>query len=158
MIDKQTIDRNLDFLVDTALSVLKHNILTPSKIEGTKRVDTRYIYPDKVFRELLVNACVHRDYSIPGSKIRVFMFEDRIEFINPGRLPNTITTDKLKVGVSLAINPIIVKFMENMRYMDRLGRGLPMVYREAQKNNRHVEFRELGDEFKVTLYLDESEV
>ncbi len=62
-----------------------------------------------------------------------------------------ITGEKLKVGVSYAINPILVKFMENLRYIDHLGRGLPMVYREAIKNNQKVEFKEVGDEFWVIL-------
>ncbi|MEA2008682.1 MAG: ATP-binding protein, partial [Chloroflexota bacterium] len=110
-----------------------------------------FIYADKVFRELLTNACVHRNYAIQGSQIRVFMFDDRLEFKSPGRLPNTITIEKLKVGVSYAVNPILVKFMENLRYIDRLGRGLPMVYREAITNNRSVEFKEVGEEFWVVL-------
>ena len=54
-------------------------------------------YEDKVFRELLTNACIHRNYSISGAMIRVVMFSDRIEFISPGQLPNTITIDKLKL-------------------------------------------------------------
>ncbi|MCP4401097.1 MAG: hypothetical protein GY801_27845 [bacterium] len=120
-------------------------------IVGTKRVDTRALPPDKVLRELLVNSCVHRDYSIGGSKIRIFMFSDRLEFITPGRLPNSITIEKLKAGVSYARNPVLVKFMENLRYIDRLGRGLPMVWREIQKIGGSVEFKELGEEFKVVL-------
>ena len=81
------------------------------------------------------------------------MFDDRIEFISPGRLPNTITIEKLKSGVSYASNPVVVKFMENLRYIDKLGRGLPMVYMSAVKNNKQVIFEEIGEEFKVTLEL-----
>jgi len=153
LIDKQNIESTIDFQVDTALSVIKNNLLHPSTIIDTKRVDTGFIYSDKVFRELLVNACVHRNYAIAGSRIRVFLFDERIEFISPGKLPNTVTIEKLKAGVSYAVNPIIVKFMENLRYIDKLGRGLPMVYREAEKNNKEIIFKELGEEFKVTLYL-----
>jgi ATP-dependent DNA helicase RecG len=99
-----------------------------------------------------VNAIVHRNYTIHGSAIRIlFLFRDRIEFISPGKLPNTVTIDKLKAGVSFAVNPVIVKFMENLRYIDKLGRGLPMVYHEAVKNNKEVEFKEVGEEFKVVL-------
>jgi ATP-dependent DNA helicase RecG len=102
---------------------------------------------------LLVNACVHRNYAISGSRVRVFLFDDRIEFISPGKLPNTVTIEKLRAGVSFAVNPVIVKFMENLRYIDKLGRGIPMVCKEAEKNNKEVSFKELGEEFKVTLYL-----
>ncbi|MCP5104125.1 MAG: transcriptional regulator [bacterium] len=153
LIDKQNIESTLDYQVDTTLSVIKNNLLHPSSIIGTKRVETRFIYSDKVFRELLVNACVHRNYAISGSRIRVFLFDDRIEFISPGKLPNTVTIEKLKAGVSYAVNPVIVKFMENLRYIDKLGRGIPMVCKEAEKNNKEITFKELGEEFKVTLYL-----
>lgn len=153
LIDKQNIESTIDYQVDTALSVIKNNILQPSSIVGTKRVDTGFIYSDKIFRELLVNACVHRNYAILGSRIRVFLFDERIEFISPGKLPNTVTIEKLKAGVSYAVNPVIVKFMENLRYIDKLGRGIPMVYKEAEKNNKKVIFKELGEELRVTLYL-----
>lgn len=153
LLDKQDIDGTLDYQVDTALAVIKNNIRRPSAIVGVKRVDSRFIYDDKVFRELLVNACVHRNYAISGSRIRIFLFSDRIEFISPGKLPNTVTIEKLRAGVSYAVNPVIVKFMENLRYIDKLGRGIPMVCREVEKNGRQVFFKELGEEFKVTLSL-----
>lgn len=153
LLDKQNINGNLDYQVDLGLSVIKNNLLNPSGIKGTKREALGFLYEDKVFRELLVNSCVHRNYSITGSRIRIFLFNNRIEFISPGRLPNTITIEKLRGGVSYAINPIIVKFMENLRYIDKLGRGIPMVCKEAEKNNKQVIFKEIGEEFKVILYL-----
>ncbi|MCP4147249.1 MAG: transcriptional regulator, partial [bacterium] len=153
LIDKQNIESTIDFQVDTAVSIIKNNIRQPSTIIGTKRVDTGFLYEDKVFRELLVNACVHRNYAITGSRIRVFLFDERIEIISPGNLPNTVTIAKLKAGVSYAVNPVIVKFMENLRYIDKLGRGIPMVCQEAKKNHKQVLFKELGNEFKVSLYL-----
>ncbi|MDM8527683.1 putative DNA binding domain-containing protein [Anaerolineales bacterium HSG24] len=153
LLDKQNIEGTLDYQIDTTLAVIKNNWLMPSQIKGTKREHTMPIFSDKVFRELLTNACVHRNYAIHGSQIRVFMFANRLEFRSPGRLPNTITIEKLKVGVSYAVNPILVKFMENLRYIERLGRGLPMVYREVTQSNKRVEFKEVGEEFWVTLWL-----
>ena len=152
LIDRKNIEGTLPDQVDAALQIIKNNILTPSSIVGLKRKD-QIKYPDKVFRELIVNACVHRNYSILGSRIRIFMFDNRIEFISPGKLPNTITTDKLKSGVSYAVNPVIVKFMENLKYIDKLGRGLPMVYCEAVKQGKEVSFEEVGEEFKVSLFF-----
>jgi ATP-dependent DNA helicase RecG len=150
LIDKKNIEGSLPDQVQAALQIIKNNILTPSSILETRR-DERIKYPDKVFRELIVNACVHRNYSITGSRIRIFMFHNRIEFMSPGKLPNTVTIDKLRFGVSYSINPVIVKFMENLRYIDKLGRGLPMVYQEAKKLGKDVLFEEIGEEFKVTL-------
>ncbi|MEA1972079.1 MAG: putative DNA binding domain-containing protein [Candidatus Cloacimonadota bacterium] len=153
LIDKQNIEGNLDEQIDKSLSVIKNNILNSSKIEGAKRKALNKTYPEKVFRELLVNAVVHRNYSINGSAIRIFMFDDRIEFISPGKLPNTVTIEKIKDGVSYAVNPVIVKFMENLRYIDKLGRGIPMICKEAEKLNKNVTFKEIGEEFKIILEL-----
>jgi ATP-dependent DNA helicase RecG len=153
LIDKQVINGTLDYQIDTALAIIKNNTLSPSMINGTRTEIQKFNYPDKVFRELLVNACVHRNYAISGSRIRIFMFDNRIEFISPGKLPNTVTIEKLVYGVSYAINPIIVKFMENLRYIDKLGRGLPMVCKIAKDNDKTVRFEEIGEEFKVTLEL-----
>jgi ATP-dependent DNA helicase RecG len=155
LLDKQVIGGTLNIQVDTVLAILKNHIRQPSRIEGGKTVDQIFQYPEKVFRELLVNACVHRDYAIHGSRIRVFVFDDRVEFISPGRLPNTVSIEKLRLGVSYARNPVILKFMENLRYIDKLGRGLPMVYRTATQAGRRVEFAEIGEEFKVVLGLGE---
>ena len=93
LIDLQVIEGTLDYQVDTALAVIRHNLLQPSTIEKGQRVPLAVTYPEKVYRELLVNACVH--------------------------------LEKLKRGVSYAVNPVILKFMENLRYIDKLGRGLP---------------------------------
>jgi ATP-dependent DNA helicase RecG len=81
------------------------------------------------------------------------MFDNRCEFISPGRLPNTVTVEKLRSGVSYATNPVLVKFMDNLRYMDRLGRGFPIIYREMQKLGLEVLVQELGEELRVTLGL-----
>lgn len=152
LIDKQNIEGTLDTQIDTTTAIIKNNIKRPSQIIGNKRIEPD-IYPDKVFRELIVNACCHRNYAISGAKIRIFLYENRLEVISPGRLPNTVTIEKLKAGVSFAVNPVIVKFMENLNYIDKLGRGLPMVYAEAQKRGRDVLFEEIGEEFKVTLSI-----
>ena len=150
--DKKNLFGALPMQIDNTLAAIKANIPTPSDIVGTRRVDYPN-YPDKVFRELLVNACVHRNYSIIGSQIRVFLFSDRIEFISPGRLPNTVTISKLTTGTSFARNPLLVRLMENLGYMDKLGRGLPMVYQEARKLGKSLEFQDEGEEFRVILGL-----
>lgn len=152
LIDKKQILGNLPDIVEQALVVIKNNIKTPSTIVGAVR-EEKEIYPAVVLREALVNAVVHRNYSIIGSKIRVLMFSDRIEFHSPGKLPNTVTIDKMKIGVSYSRNPFLVKYMENLRYIDQLGRGIPMIIKNMKNlGAREPELKEIGEEFVLTIY------
>ena len=123
LLDKKFFGGSLPRQIDNTLAAIKANRPLSSTIQGAKRVEKAH-YPDKVFRELLVNASVHRNYSVIGSQNRVFMFSDRIEFISPGRLPNTVSIEKLPVGTSFARNPLLVRLLENLGYMDRLGRRI----------------------------------
>jgi len=65
--------------------------------------------PREVFEELLVNALVHRDYMVSAA-IRMLIFDDRIEIISPGHLPNNLTVEKIQVGNSNIRNPILMSF------------------------------------------------
>jgi len=47
--------------------------------------------------EAVVNAVAHRDYSIHGSKIRIFLFDGRLEIFSPGALPNTVSVESLSL-------------------------------------------------------------
>src|SRR5690606_40653425 len=62
--------------------------------------------PGEVLEELIVNALVHRDYFI-NSSIQIFIFDNRIEIISPGKLPNTLNENNVKFYTSIARNPII---------------------------------------------------
>jgi ATP-dependent DNA helicase RecG len=66
--------------------------------------------PESVFEELLVNALVHRDYLV-SAPIRLFIFDNRIEIISPGHLPNNLTVEKMLAGNSNIRNPILVSFV-----------------------------------------------
>ena len=65
--------------------------------------------PVRVFEELLVNALVHRDYLV-SAPIRLFIFDNRIEIVSPGHLPNNLTVDKIRSGNSNIRNPILVSY------------------------------------------------
>jgi ATP-dependent DNA helicase RecG len=66
--------------------------------------------PPLVFEELIVNALVHRDYLI-SAPIRLFIFDNRIEIVSPGHLPNNMTIPKIKNGNSNIRNPILVSYV-----------------------------------------------
>lgn len=66
--------------------------------------------PEVVFEELLVNALVHRDYLV-SAPIRLFIFDNRIEIISPGHLPDNLTVEKIRAGNSNIRNPILVSYV-----------------------------------------------
>ena len=152
LIDKKVITGRIQDIAEQLMVVIKNNMKTPSVINGLRR-EEKEEYPSLVLREAIVNTLVHRNYSITGSKIRIFMFDDRIEFHSPGRLPNTVTIEKMKIGISYARNPFLVKYMENLRYIDQLGRGIPMILKSMKEAGaKDPLLQELGEEFILTLY------
>lgn len=89
-----------------------------------------------VFEELLVNALIHRDYLVSAA-IRIFIFDNRIEIISPGHLPNNLTVDKIKEGNSNIRNPILVSYAaKGLLPYHGLGSGI----NRALENWPHIEF------------------
>jgi len=96
-------------IFDDSLAFIMRNL---KKVQAGQNVNTPGIpeIPQIVFEELLVNALIHRDYFI-SSVIRIFIFEDRIEIISPGHLPNNLTIEKITAGNSNIRNPILASFV-----------------------------------------------
>jgi len=127
LLDSAQIEGTAPELVEKITEKVLLRLEKPSRIEGLKRTE-KIPLPRKVVREAIVNAVTHRDYSL-GAKIRIFQFNDRLEVMSPGGLPNSVTVERMKASYSIHRNLLIVKFMENLRYVDGLGRGIPMIFR-----------------------------
>jgi len=84
---------------------------------------TKWEIPYEVFEELLVNALVHRDYFI-SSTVKIFMFSDRVEIVSPGKLPNSLTIENIKNGVSIIRNPILLSAVQFILPYKGLGTGI----------------------------------
>lgn len=81
--------------------------------------------PSAVFEELLVNALVHRDYLI-DAPVRVFIFDDRVEIVSPGHLPNNLTVEQILRRNPRHRNPILAAFAaEGLLPYRGLGTGVP---------------------------------
>ncbi|MGK7394613.1 MAG: RNA-binding domain-containing protein [Candidatus Cyclobacteriaceae bacterium M3_2C_046] len=144
---KKEISGTLDEQIESASSLVQLHLPNESTIEGLKRVEQTLI-PKKVLRELIVNAVAHRNYAITSRRIQILLFSDRLEITSPGRIPNTLTIEKIKTGNSALRNPAIIKYLDNLRYIDALGRGIPMIIRQMGDK---VAFSEEGELFKVVI-------
>lgn len=79
--------------------------------------------PYEVFEELLVNALIHRDYFIQ-STIKIFIFKNRVEIHNPGKLPNSLTVENIRNGISIARNPVLQSVAQFVLPYKGLGTGV----------------------------------
>lgn len=120
------IEGNLRELYEETLSFIQRN-LRKVQVEESFNSPGELEIPKVVFEELIVNALIHRDYFIKSS-IKVFIFDDRIEINSPGKLPNTLTVDKIKSGTSIARNPILFSNARHLLPYVGAGSGIPRVY------------------------------
>ncbi|MCE2395178.1 putative DNA binding domain-containing protein [Candidatus Poribacteria bacterium] len=89
--------------------------------------------PEIALEEAVVNALVHRDYLI-SSSIRVFIFDNCIEIISPGKLPNTATVESIRAGIQIVRNPVLISFVPKIGIPYRgLGSGVPRMIEECRK-------------------------
>ncbi len=81
-----------------------------------------------ILSELIVNALVHRDYYI-NSSIKIFIFDNRVEIINPGKLTNSLTVEKIKSGISIHRNPILNSISKYVLPYSGYGSGIKRVFK-----------------------------
>ncbi len=104
--------------------------------------------PEIVIQELLVNALVHRDYFIQDT-IKLFIFQDRVEIISPGVLPNNLNEEKIKRGIRKKRNPLLDSFAADLLPYRGIGSGIL----RALQAYPAIEFfnDRQAEEFKVTI-------
>ncbi len=108
-LDTEDFEGPLPKLFEGAMAFVLRNL---HKVQAGQGVNSPGIpeIPPTVFEELLVNALIHRDYLV-SAPIRLFIFDNRIEIISPGHLPNNLTVEKIRAGNSNIRNPILVSFI-----------------------------------------------
>jgi len=118
-----------------AMGFIRRNL---HKIQGNNGVNSPGFseIPEVVFEELLVNAIAHRDYLV-SAPIRIFIYDNRIEIISPGHLPNNLTVEKILAGNCNIRNPILVSYIAKgiLPY-----RGLGSGIKRALKEWEDIEF------------------
>lgn len=104
--------------------------------------------PEVVITELLVNALIHRDYFINDS-IKIFVFDNRVEMISPGKLPNSLTEDHIRRGIRRTRNTIIASFAPDILQYRGAGSGILRALQEYPS----IEFiNDIdGEQFKVII-------
>ncbi len=155
-IDNQRIEGNISEMLDGAIQFVNRNMRTKTIVNPTtgKRED-RTDYPITAIREAILNALVHRDYSIhtEGMPIQIIMYEDRIEIKNPGGIYGRIRIDQLGKVQPDTRNPVITSELEVLKVTENRYSGIPTIRRAMQEYNlpQPVFLDEKG-RFTVILY------
>lgn len=138
----------VDQAVNFVLSKIDRSIGTRKE---SAQAPTTYEIPKEVVTEAIVNAVAHRDYSDNGS-VQVMLFADRLEIRNPGRLPPSLTLDKLRVPHgSVPGNPLLAEPLYLAEYIERMGTGtLDMIRRCVEAGVPEPEFA-VTDGFVATV-------
>jgi ATP-dependent DNA helicase RecG len=110
-------------VIDRAIDFVSRNMGHVAWLEGARRIRQK-AYPIEAVREAIVNAVAHRDYSIAVTDIEVSMYSDRLEIISPGRLPNTVSIEKMKQGYRAARNELIKEILRDYGYVEGRGMGV----------------------------------
>ena len=123
---KEPFTGNLQEVYEKTLSFIVQNLKELQKEEGFNSKGVLEI-PIETIEELLINALVHRDYFI-NSSIKVFVFNNRIEIISPGNLPNTLTIENIKMGISVIRNPVLYSNTGTLLPFKGVGSGIIRAY------------------------------
>jgi ATP-dependent DNA helicase RecG len=99
----------------------------------------RLEYPTFAWQEAIINAVAHRDYSLAGTPIEIWMFDDRIEVRSPGLPPAPVTIERLRKRerIHASRNPSIVRLLTDLGYMRETGEGIPRMFEEMERNGLH---------------------
>ncbi|MFQ6062835.1 MAG: ATP-binding protein, partial [Methanosarcinales archaeon] len=110
-------------------------------------------YPLFSIRELITNAVVHRDYSERGSKVIIKMFNNTIEFYNPGGLEKGITPKNI-VNRQFSRNPVLAKVLSKVRYIEELGEGWDKIIKEHKEHPLNPKLPKIiADDFSMMVIL-----
>ena len=112
LVHSESIKGRVDAQIDDSRAFVERFMLKPARKPSGREDHPQYEIG--AVHEAIVNAVAHRDYSIAGSKIRLFLFADRLELYSPGSLPNTITLDTMPYRV-FTRNQLLVSFLSRMK-------------------------------------------
>ena len=153
-------------IVEACRFVVKNMKVAAFKDQG--RID-RPQYDMRAVFEALVNAVAHRDYSVYGSKVRLRLFENRLEIYSPGRIANSLTVDSLayrQAARNEAVCSLLVKCdmpdepwlqTDRKTMMEQRGEGVPLILsRSMQLSGREPEYELFDDaELRLTVFAAE---
>ena len=155
-LDNKRIEGTIAEMVEEALAFCKRNMKTRTVIAPDTGLRTdRTEYPINALREIILNALIHRDYSLytEGTPVQLDFFSDRVEVHSPGCLYGRATIEQLGHSRPDLRNPALAVMAETLTDSENRYSGIPTIRREMEAYGLPAPvFENRRDEFVVTLY------
>lgn len=139
-------------LVERAIEFVRRNTGSSAYLVEGRRID-KPSYPEEVIRETIVNAIAHRDYTMSGTDIELSIYSGRLEVISPGRLPNTVTIERMKAGCRVTRNELIKEVLRDYHYVEATGLGVPRKIIAGMLKHNGTEPDLIEEEYSFTVRL-----
>lgn len=145
-------------VIDRAVAFAIRNMGTTAWLDMGRR-QRKKAYPVEAVREAVVNAVAHRDYTITVTDVELSLYSDRLEVISPGRLPNTVTVEKMKQGYRAARNELMKEILRDYGYVEHRGMGVRnrIIAGMRQHNGTEPDLIEEESRFIVRLWKEKRE-
>lgn len=161
LVHAEEIGGRVDDQIEFATAFAERFMLRPALKPAGREDHPQYVVA--AVHEAIVNAVAHRDYSISGSKIRLFLFADRLEIYSPGSLPNSLTVETMPFR-SFTRNQLLVGFLSRMRsrktgraFLESRGEGVRQILEASEVHAGRKPIYELFDqELRLTIWAKPS--
>ena len=151
ILDQIDINSPLPLAADLVIAFIERNISKEGQIGRIQRTDILQ-YPPVAIREAVINALLHTDYAMTGCHIQVAIFNDRIEFTNPGGLPFGQTIERALAGSSRIRNRVIARVFRELHLTEQWGSGLRRIVEACKTQGlKPPLIEELNNQFRLTL-------
>jgi ATP-dependent DNA helicase RecG len=161
LVHAEKIEGRADVQIDDATEFVERFMLKPARKPAGREDHPQYDIG--AVHEAIVNAVAHRDYSIAGSKIRLFLFADRLELYSPGSPPNTLTIETMPYRV-FTRNQLLVSFLSRMKsrrtglaFLESRGEGVRRILEASESHSgRRPVYELFGEELRLTIWAKPS--
>ena len=134
------------------LQLISHWLRKNYQLKGIK-LSGNTIIPQDALREAIVNALLHRKYTIPGS-VKFALYDDRLEIFSPGAFPGLVDIKNLGDGTTYLRNRHLARLARRFHLIEKLGTGIKLIFDACKKAGiKKPEYRETGDFVKLIFWF-----
>jgi predicted HTH transcriptional regulator len=142
-------------LTESALT-LTMSYLERDYVLRNHRLQGKHLVPREAVREALINALVHRKYTVPGP-VKISRFDDKLEIFSPGGFPGLVSTANLGDGTTVLRNLLVARLARKMNLIEKLGTGIRLIFDSCEKAGLvRPDYSEDGDYVKITFHFKQN--